>query len=389
MSITDKTLVGLLLLAGSLLAGCAAGSRTLTTNSSGTANATANTRPTTVQVIEVQPFAGTSGGDLLIPAAISVESTALILAEREGHIVSLRGQEGARVAKGAVLAQFNDEDQRSQLRQAEIEVNRLSVEERQYDALVKLNRSELEREIQLAREGVSSKSDVERAQYRLSQSTHEHEKTRLATDGARARVEAVKIEIKKSIVRAPIAGIVTRRYVALGTNVAKNDKLFEVSRLAPLEVKFQLPQTEKDRVTTGQTLILSAIDSDRVIASARIRRIDPVADAASNTLGYLADIIGGSGLMPGLTVNVHLPRTPDRVTFWIPHAAFPANAVLHIGATSTLFVVEGERASARTVVVSAVEGDQVEIISGLAAGDRVVLTPAAQLNDGAIVEVSP
>lgn len=376
----------LMLLAATLSAGCAAGSRTLTTNTNTTAT---TTRPTTVHVIEVQPFAGASGDDLLIPASISVENTALVLAEREGHILSLRGQEGARVAKGAVLAQFNDEDQRSQLRQAEIEVNRLTVEERQYEALVKLNRSEFDRETLLAKEGVASKSDVERAQYRLAQSTSEYEKTRLATDSARARVEAVRIEIKKSVVRAPIAGIVTRRHISLGTSVAKNDKLFEVARLAPLEVKFRLPQTEKDRVTTGQTLSLSAIDSDRIIASARIRRIDPVADATNNTLGYLADITGGSVLIPGLSVNIHLPRPADRVTYWIPHAAFPAGAVLHKGASTILFVIEGERASARTVLVSAVEGDQVEIVAGLAEGARVVLSPPSELVDGAVIEVAP
>jgi len=74
----------------------------------------------------------------------------------------------------------------------------------------------------------------------------------------------------------------------------------------PLEVKFQLPQTEKERLSPGRIVNLSRVDSDFLIARARIRRIDSVADATSNTLGYLADIVGGSGLMPGLAVNVHL-----------------------------------------------------------------------------------
>lgn len=340
-----------------------------------------------VNVFDAQPSANSSSGDLLIPAAISVEQTAVVLAEREGRIINLRGQEAARVTKGEILAQFNEDDQRSQVRQAEIEVDRLGVEEQQYDALVKLNRSELDRELLLAKQGVSSSADVERAKYKHEQSLHEYSKTRLATEEARARVEAAKLELQKSTVRAPITGIVTRRYIALGTNVARNDKLFEVSKLAPLQVKFQLPQTEKVVPTRGQIVSLSAVNNSQPIGAARIRRIDPIADATINTFGYLADVISGPGLMPGVAVNVHLPRPPNVDSFWIPRAAFQPTADLQSGSSMTLFVVEGDKASSRVVLVSGFEGDQVEVVSGLMKDDRVVLAPPAGLKDGDMVQL--
>ncbi len=344
--------------------------------------------PVVVNVFDAQPSASSSSGDLLIPAAISVEQIAIVLAEREGRIINLRGQEAARVTKGEVLAQFNEDDQRSQLRQAEIEVNRLSVEEQQYDSLVKLNRSELDRELLLAKQGVSSPTDVERSKYKYEQSLHEYNKTKLATEGARARVEAAKLELQKSTVRAPITGIITRRHVALGTNVARNDKLFEVSKLAPLQVKFQLPQTEKIVPARGQIVSLSAVNSSQPIGTARIRRIDPLADATINTFGYLADVISGSGLMPGVAVNVHLPRPANVGSFWIPRAAFQPTADLQNGSSMTLFVVNGDKASARIVLVSGFEGDQVEVVSGLEKDDRVVLAPPAGLKDGDIVQLN-
>src|SRR4051812_27623453 len=390
MSRTEKILITILLCGCAALAGCTAGSRTLDANarSSAADNTTANPRPL-VHVFDAEPSPSATGGELLIPASLSVEDTAVVLAEREGRVITLRGQEGARVNKGDVLAAFNDDDQRSQLQQAEIEVSRLKVEEQQYEALVKLNRSELDREVSLAKDGISSKSDVERAQYKLDQSTHEYEKSRLATKSAQARIETVRIELAKSTVRAPISGIITRRSVTLGTNVARNDKLFEVSTLAPLEVKFQLPQTERERLSPGQLINLSAVNHDATIATARVRRVDAVADPTSNTLGYWADITSGSGLMPGLAVNVHLPRPANSLAFWVPRAAFPAGAALAGGASVTLFTVEGERVSARMVIVGAIEGDQVEIVSGLTGGDRVVLMPPAEMKDGDTVEVSP
>ncbi len=372
----------LLCCAGSL-GGCTAGSQTRAPENRIIASAS----PIVVHVFDVQPSPHLSEGDLLIPAALSVEDTAIVLAEREGRIVNLRGEEGARVKKDDILAQFNDDDQRSQLRQAELDVSRLKVEEQQYESLVKLNRSELDREVLLAGQGLSSKADVERAQYKLDQSVHEHEKTRLSTDSARARVEAVKLELQKSTIRAPIDGIVTRRYITLGTNVARNDKLYEVSRLSRLEIRFKLPQTVSDTLGRGRVLNLSPVKSDTIIARARIRRIDPIADATSNTFGYVADIIGAGGLMPGLAVNVHLPRASGGVSFWVPRAAFSAGADLHSGASNTVFVIEGEKASSRTVVVAAQEGDQVEVVAGLVKDDRVVLTPPAELKDGDRTEV--
>jgi RND family efflux transporter MFP subunit len=376
-----------ILLCSCLLAGCTPGGKTRDLSKTATPS-NPNGVPVVVNVFDAQPSANSSAGDLLIPAAISVEETAVVLAEREGRIINLRGQEAARVAKGEVLAQFNEDDQRSQLRQAEIEVRRLTVEEQQFDSLVKLNRSELDRELVLNKQGVSSATDVERAKYKHDQSVHEYNKTKLATEGARARVEAVKLELQKSTVRAPISGFITHRYVALGTNVARNEKLFEVSKLAPLRVKFQLPQTEKNRPATGQIIGLSAMNDGQVIATARIRRIDPIADSTTNTFGYLADVVGGTGLMPGLAVNVHLPRGGAAESFWIPRAAFHPDADLHNGSSITLFVVEGDKASSRIVVVSGLEGDQVEVVSGLLKDDRVVLAPPAGLKDGDPVQLN-
>ncbi len=179
----------------------------------------------------------------------------------------------------------------------------------------------------LASQGLVSKGEVERAQYKLEQSVQEQEKTRLTTESAMAKLEVVKLEMEKSIVRAPVAGVVTRRYIAPGTNVARNDKLFEVAQLSRIELRFRIPQTSGSLLECGQVFGLSTDDQGGVIAKARVRRRDPIADPISNTFGYVADIVGPANLMPGLTVYVHLPRTGDG-NFWLPLAAFPAGSDL-------------------------------------------------------------
>lgn len=383
MKRTNQLLIGIAIIAASACAGCATqGAASASAIAAPRSNETPRAVP--VEVVEAKPNATAS--EQLIPAVLSLENTAAVLAQRDGIVTQLNGQEGAQVAQGEIIARLNDADLRAQLRQAELEVERLTVEERQYEAMIKLNRSELEQEQALAKDGLSSRRQLDRAQFKYDGAVQELEKTRLATQTARAKVEVVKIELEKTIIRSPLAGVITRRHARLGASVVSHDKLFEVAQLAPLEVRFQLPQAEQRRLAPGQLVNLSLAESDRLVARARIRRLDPVADAASNTIGYLADVIGGAGLLPGLAINVHVARSEAAATVSIPLSAFPTVAELRGGMASTLFVLDGQQCVLRTVWIKAVAGEQVEISSGLSAGERVILAPSAELKAGDYVQ---
>src|SRR5438132_4305857 len=329
------------------LSGC--GGRAQVNSAGGSPNSNSNSgQPVVVRVFQVAP--SVARGDTLIPAALSIEGVALVTSQRDGAIAQLRAQEGSRVSKGEVVARLSgDDDLRAQLSQAELEVKRLLVEQRQLEALIKLDRNELERETTLAKQGFQSQRDVERAQFKFEASSLELDKSRVASQAAQSKIEAVKAELKKTTISAPISGLVTHRYVELGTSVARNDKLLEISPLSPLQVKFQLPQAERATLGTGSVVGISLVDSDTVVASARVRRIQPVADPASNTFGYVADVMGGRGLMPGLAVNVRVPRTASGPDVLIPQSAFPPNTDLRRGTAATLFVVDGDRCAVRSV----------------------------------------
>ena len=66
-----------------------------------------------------------------------------------------------------MLVRLSDDDSAAQLRQTELEITRLQFEERQYEATIKVNRSELTRQQILGREGITSESEIERAQYKV------------------------------------------------------------------------------------------------------------------------------------------------------------------------------------------------------------------------------
>ncbi|HEY9283539.1 MAG TPA: hypothetical protein VIP46_08800, partial [Pyrinomonadaceae bacterium] len=110
--------------------------------------------------------------------------------------------------------------------------------------------------------------------------------------------------------------------------------------------------------------------------------------AASSTSGYLADVIGGGGLAPGLSVNVHVPRAGGAALVWIPRAAFPAGSEPRPGASAPLYVLQGDRCVERQVWINSEAGDQVEITTGLAPGELVILAPPAGLKPGDLVRAN-
>ena len=383
-----KSALGLGLVFGLILTGCRSEkSMTLSGATTAQASTPAAVQPITVDVFEVA--APAEGRTQPIPAVLSVEGTAAVLAKRDGVIIRLEVQEGARVKPGQMLAQLEDDDSRMQLRQAELEVTRWQYEERQYEATIKVNRSELGRQQTLGSEGLTSQSETERAQYKLEVSQQELEKTRLATRMAQARAEAAKLEVEKTVIRAPFAGIITQRLAKLGASVVRNDKLFEVSQSSPLEVRFQLAQDDPWQPRLGEQVPLALTGEQRVIAKARLQRLAPVADAASNARSYVARLTGTTSLIPGTAVFVLRPASQSRSSSWIPRAAFAATEMLQRDSSAVLLVVEQGKSAARTVWLGALATDQVEVRSGLMTGDQIILPPPPGLKPGTLVTVNP
>jgi RND family efflux transporter MFP subunit len=336
-----------------------------------------------VNSFKVQAPALTSSA--LIPAVLSVERAVVVLAQREGLLKSLSGEEGARVAQGEVLAQLDDAELRTQMREAGLEVSRLRIEERQFESQVGISRLELDQEQALFKDGLTPKRQLDRAQYKLEGAQQELEKARLATRSLQTKIEGLQLELAKTIIRAPFNGLIIHRFAKLGALAPKNEKLFEVAQLSPLEVKFQLPLAQAKDLSAGSTVTLLAADGVREVAQARIRRLAPIAEAASNTLGYTADVLTGSDLLPGMSVYVKLAADAAVSGVWVPRAAFNHEASLTVGGAADVWVVEAGHCAKRNVRIAAADGDQVRVETGLAAEDQLIIAPPVGLKPGTLV----
>jgi membrane fusion protein, multidrug efflux system len=223
----------------SALAGMVACSSPMSMNvGDGTAAAVDSSRRILVDVFVVSDRSTTSGRT--VPALISADGVAIVLAKRDGTLVQLVVEEGASVSEAQVIAQLDDGDSRFQLEQARLELQRAQVEAQQANAAVGAERLEYDRQLALFKHGLVSRRDVDLAKHRFESARRDVEKHRVALQMASARVRA---EDARTNIRSPFDGVVTRRYARLGNSIQRGDKLFEVTQSGPLQVRFDLAET--------------------------------------------------------------------------------------------------------------------------------------------------
>jgi RND family efflux transporter MFP subunit len=217
----------------------------------------------------------------------------------------------------------------------------------------------------------------------------------LGLNGARARLALAEAQaasaedrLATTTLRAPATGVVSRRHLQAGDRADFGKPVFDLVDTRVLELSASVPIEHMRELRIGRavTLLVSQIDSTRV--TGRISRINPTADAATRQVRIYVDIPNGSGRLMGGMYASGLVVTDE-----IPGAvAVPRSAVRTEGDARTPVVcaIADGKIARRVVTVGVTDEDQglVQIRSGLAPGERVVVGPVEGLTDGAPVEVS-
>jgi membrane fusion protein (multidrug efflux system) len=153
-----------------------------------------------------------------------------------------------------------------------------------------------------------TKQDLEHARYKVEADEFEVERARENLHNAQATAKSLALELGKTRIQAPFNGVVARRYVRAGQQVAIGDRLFWVTAVGPLRVKFTLPERFLSHVKKGDELSVTAAD-DLQKYTAKVIQVSPVVDPSSGTIEVLAEVMGAApGLRPGMTANVILPN---------------------------------------------------------------------------------
>jgi RND family efflux transporter MFP subunit len=271
---------------------------------------------------------------LSLPSQLYVDHDAAIYARSPGVVESIMADLGSKVSAGQSLARLESADQRIALAQAEEKFAN--------------TRQSVERQRALKAAGVVTVADSERVEF-------EHRDALLRLRQAQRDLELTRIV-------APFAGVVTGRKARQHSLVSAGDTLFRLTALGPVLAAVHVPEATADGLRIGSTAEVVGHADAR--AQARIIRASPMIDAASGTREIVLQLIPGHRLTPGSSVIVRLGSEPRHV-LTIPKTAVDGEGYALIWA--------GDRTTLRALTLgSEVDGDRVEVVSGLSAGEKVI-----------------
>ncbi len=270
-----------------------------------------------------------------------------------GAIIELPVALGQPVRAGEVLARLFADEAKARVTQARAQFNVVS--------------RDLERERDLFTKGASTAEMVRNLQDRYA--------------GAEAALHEAEAQLGYTEIRAPFDGVVTRKLAQAGDLANPGQPILEVEETAHFEIESSVPDSLAAGLAVGARL---GCDADGSPFTAAIREISAAADPATRSVGVKLDVPAGARVRSGQFVRVQVPGAR------VPTILVPATAVSVNGQMERVFVASDDRhAVLRLVKTGDTRDGQTEILAGLAAGDRVVVSPPAGLRDGQPLEVQP
>jgi len=243
---------------------------------------------------------------------VVVENQVDVSALREGPVVSILAEPGTQVHQGQLLAKLDDRQISADVEGAAARVRSIEANLKNWQAETRVLQADRSRAEKLYEAQVIPKEELEHAQYKEEADEYEVQREAESLNNARATQKSLELEREKTNIIAPFDGIVARRYIRVGQKVSVGDRLFWVTAMAPLQVKFTLPERLLADVKRGQAISVASADvSPATPHAAKVIDVSPVVDPSSGTIEVLAQIEGSApDLRPGMlaTIRVNLPQ---------------------------------------------------------------------------------
>lgn len=309
----------------------------------------------------VQAVAGSDGDRVPATVIAAPDLPASLPALFEGQVVQWHVDSGSTVSAGDALLTLRSEDL-------------LLAQQDFLDATLALAQAEanLVRDQRLLADGII-------AEQRLQSSQREQQRAAASLAGTRQRLLSAGFSasevnawqqrtpaLGEYVVRAPVNAVISARLVAAGARVSDGEALVALRRDEALWINARVPVRLSANLVPGATL--SVADHN---AALTLRQIDQQIDSATQTVGIQAEFDQPASVLPGQMVTLILPPAERGVRV-------PAEAVVHAGAETTVYVRTSNGAEARVLALTP-SGRNYIASSGLRAGEEVVVQGAAVL----------
>lgn len=322
----------------------------------------------------VRPTAAPASVNLVLPGQTQAFTEAPIFAQTNGYLKKWYFDIGAHVKKGDILAEIDTPTVDQQLAQAEGQLA-------ESQAMLVLAQATYTRQQTLLKRDVISQQDFDDA-------TSDLQSKKAAVVADTANVDNLKALQAFKILHAPFDGIVSARNTDIG-DLVKTDStipLFVVSKISPLRVYIQVPQTLAALVKKGTQADLTFDTFPARTFPAEVTATSGAIDETSRTLLTELSVPNANGeLFPGAYTRVHLHL--DNST---PSLTVPANVLLFRSEGPAIGVVDANgKVEIRPVKIGRDLGNTLEILQGLTPDDQLIVNPPDSLATGDQVKINP
>lgn len=287
-------------------------------------------------------------------ARLEAERWVEVVARAQGLAERLRTEEGDRVRAGQVLLNLEKQELELEVEQARVALDQIRATYARTQAL----------------------------QERKMVSQQEYENTRNQLENAEVAMREVELRLEYADIRAPIDGVVMQRSVEVGDLVRSNQVVFAVADLEPLQARIRVPEKRMGQVQVGQEARITVDPVPDRVFTASVRMISPGVDPASGTVKVTLDVPAEGVLRPGMFATVRI-ITDSRADALI----VPKKALLLETDEDDVYVVRDGKAVRQPIELGYIDGDRVQVVSGLHEGDRVVTVGQEGLKEGAAVRL--
>jgi multidrug efflux pump subunit AcrA (membrane-fusion protein) len=362
------------------------------------------------------------------------DETSDVAPQASGQVAATPVDTGAFVTAGTVIARLDDRDARLRLQQAQAAERQATATLRQAEARIGLgpngqfSASDVP-EVRAARQNY----EAAEAQARLAETNAQryaslvetgdvsravYDQARTQADTARAQANAARQQLEvainvarqnnagiaqaqaaleasrsqaalaqkavaDTIIRAPFAGYISDRPVAIGEYVTPASKVVTLLKTNPIKLRLQLPEADASRVRAGATVTASVTAYPDRPFTGQVTMIDPAIDPASRTITVEAQMDNPGNVLRSnmfATARIQLPGGGQGIFV-------PRTAIINDPATGSarVYVVDNTAARLRVVQLGEPVGDLVRVINGVNAGEVVATSNLDQLYDGATV----
>ena len=291
-----------------------------------------------------------------------IKATGSILANEEveirseisGRITQLLLKEGDYAKKGAVLFRIFDDDLQAQLKKLEYS-------------------KKLAEENEFRQKKLLEKEAISQREYDISVTS---------VNTLQADIDNIKAQLSRTVIRAPFDGTIGLRYVSEGSYITPSTRIATLTNLNPAKLDFAVPAKYAPIIRKGSKIQFTVENSD-LVYTGTVYAIDPKIDPQTRTLQLRATSPNGSkALIPGSFARIELVMGTKGNAIVVPTEAVIPDLSGH-----KVYLVKNGKATSQVVELG-IRGDrEVEIKSGLSAGDTLITVGILQVKPDGDVEI--